>query len=89
MPQQPYALPHSRRDTANHPAGTTYDILVPSHAARARGVELPEALKSLRTMRQETPDCILVAHLSNHDRVVGCTGDWESIDGSVHPHEGG
>jgi hypothetical protein len=71
------------RDTKNHPEGTTYDVLVPSHAARVRGASLNGALSSLKSMRQETPDCILVACLPTGQRIVGCTGDWENLDGSV------
>jgi hypothetical protein len=71
------------KDTANHPVGTTYDVLVPGRAARCRGVPLRWALASLARMRAMTKDCILVGHLPNGERVVGCTGSWEELDGSV------
>jgi hypothetical protein len=71
------------KDTANHPAETTYDVLVPACSARARNVKLNQALVELRRMRSENPDCILVAHLPNGVRVVGCSGSWERLDGSV------
>jgi hypothetical protein len=71
------------RDTDTHPVDTTYDVLVPGHAARVRERPLAEALTALRTMRSETPECILVAHLPSGERVVGCFGSWENLDGSV------
>lgn len=71
------------KDTRNHPRGTTYDVLIPGHAARCRGLLLRPALRALRTFRTETPDCVLVAHLPTGERIVGCTGSWEGLDGSV------
>ena len=75
---------YHRSNTRYHPPGTSYDVLVPGHAARCRGLLLRPALRALRTMRTETPDCILVAHFPDGTREVGCTGDWERLDGSVY-----
>lgn len=66
------------RNTATHPEGTTYDVLVMGHAARRRGVSLDEAKRALRMMQDEgSEDAIMVAHLPNGERIVGCGGDWE------------
>jgi hypothetical protein len=70
-------------DTRHHPKDTKYDVLIPGHAARCRGLLLRPALKCLRTFRTETPDCILVAYFPDGSRETGCTGSWEGLDGSV------
>ena len=68
------------KDTSTHPTGTTYDVSLYGRAARARGVTLTDAIRALRTLRSEDSetDAVLVAHLPDGTRIVGCTGDWES-----------
>jgi len=66
------------KTTELHPVGTTYDVLVPGSAARRRGVPLAAAILAFKTMRNEGADPIVVAHLPNGVRVVGCTGAWDA-----------
>lgn len=57
----------------SHPKGTVYDVLVPGHAARRRGVTADEALRAERCMHDEGLDlAIIVAHLPDGTRIRGC-----------------
>ena len=64
--------------SAKHPVGTTYDVLVPAHAARCRRVDAAKALETERYMLAEGLDPIIVAHLPDGSRDVGCLldDDW-------------
>lgn len=64
------------KDTATHPVGTTYTVLVPSHAARRRNVSLSEAISALHTMHAEGLDAIMVAELPDGTVIKGCLGSW-------------
>lgn len=66
------------RNTATHPEGTTYDVLVMGHAARCRRVDLDDAIRVLTAMHAEgSEEAIMVAYLPNGERIVGCGGAWE------------
>ena len=61
-------------DPANHPPGTTYDTLVPSHAARVRGGTWEQAVHAYRVMTSEGLEPLVVAHLPDGTRCYPVVG---------------
>lgn len=68
----------AQTDVTYHPKGTTYDVLVPSHAARRRVVTLREAIEAYDTMHAEgLENAIVVAHLATGQRYVMDPSSWQ------------